>query len=165
MPAEGRLVLAIIRTERVAYLPLVRLCKTWFRQGLLARILRYTLLASTSKLHVTCSITNTPHKHLHTNINTPHKHLHTHIKCTLFFLYRMFSWGFCGEMQKAKSMFEASQHVDAELHCFCFFADSMLQRCCEASPLVDAQIQCFRFNVSKSSNSTRSFFHFFTKSP
>ena len=57
------------RTEEVQ-LPLVRLCKTLFCQGLLAVFLDIHTLASISKLHVTCSVTKTHHKNPHTHTRT-----------------------------------------------------------------------------------------------
>jgi hypothetical protein len=64
------------RTEEVQ-LPLVRLCKTLFCQGLLAGIWDMHTLASISKLQATCrhSVTKTQHKN-------PQTHTHTHTQCT-----------------------------------------------------------------------------------
>ena len=58
-------------TEEVQ-LPLVRLCKTLLRQGFLPVFLDVHTFAVTSKMHVTFSVTKTPHKHPHT-----HTQVHT----------------------------------------------------------------------------------------
>ena len=72
--AGGRLVLAN-RTEEVQ-LPLVRQCKTWLCQGLLASILRYT--HSWNNIKVACDM----HRQKHATQTSTHTHQHTRTHAT-----------------------------------------------------------------------------------
>jgi hypothetical protein len=72
MPAGGRLVL-VSWTAKV-FVPLLRYCKTWLCQGLLARIPRYT--SSCININVGCGMHR--HKHVHTNIIITHTSTHPH---------------------------------------------------------------------------------------